>query len=341
MRHARFLVALLLVNAFAASSLAGPAPAVDSGDSFEGCKEDFSVNLRDSYDICPGKIRERMLEGKDPPSHWIIRGGTGQESQSGAYEMSSRGMMSTGLKNAGSAVPHYQGTGCDYDDAGSLTKPGGDTVRGSSDACESNGLGEPSYGPPGIELLPIVPMTQKITDCVTGLYGSFTPRSSGGCISGGVNVCGLGSLGGNICAGPNGVRANGRAAMTGVDSVSVAGAQNLGPAGAAINDVSALRGPISVAGDTVLELADGTAIDVAADSVITTTTDNWVQIRDSAGTLLSEYDLTATGGAANLKVPSAGIDIDPGALNADNYSPMSEQPDQNLLPKCFMDRTNC
>jgi hypothetical protein len=317
------------------------AQAVNAGDTFNGCIEDFSVNLRDSYDICPGRIRERMLEGKDPPAQWITRGGTGQDSQSGAYEMSTRGMISTGLKNARNAVPHYQDTGCDYDDAGSLTKPGGDTVRGSRDACESNGVGEPSFGPPDIELLPIIPMTRQITDCVTGLYGSFTPRSNGGCVSGGVNVCGLGSIGGNVCAGPNGVRANGRATMTGIDSVSVAGAQDLGPAGAAINDVSALRGPISVAGDTVLELADGTAINVAADSVITTTTDNWVQIRDSAGTLLSEYDLTATGGAATLKVPDAGIDIDPGALNANNYSAMSSQPNQNLLPQCFMNQTDC
>jgi hypothetical protein len=103
--------------------------------------------------------------------------------------------------------------------------------------------------------------------------------------------------------------------MTGVQSVSVgAGASAPGFPG-----ISSLRNPISVAGNTLLRLPDGTSVAVDAGSVITTTLDNWVQVRDAGGNLLSEYDLNGFSEAAVLDVPSEGIDIDPGIINANNY----------------------
>jgi len=319
------------------ASYASAQSAGSAGD-FSGCKNDFSVGVRDSFDICPSAIRQRMLEGRDPPQQWIIRGGSGEEQQSGAYEMGSRAMIPTGLKNARGAMPHYESAGCDYHENGG-TKPGGDSVRGAREACNSSGSGEPSFGPPDISLLPLSGLPGRLTSCITGLFGAINPRSSGGCVSAGVNICGMGSLGGNICAGTNGIRVNGNSLMTGVNSINISGAMDSGPAAMLADGTSALRGPISVAGDTMLELANGTQISVLRDSVISTTQDNWLQIRDAAGNLLSEFDLTATGGPASLRIPSEGADLDPGALNANNYTGPSAM--DNALPACFTNRGAC
>lgn len=304
------------------------------------CSGIGSTPLNESYNLDPNTIRQCIQDGYDPPKDWIVRGGTGAERQSGANEMGAGAKIVAGRKTAKESVPFYESTGCPY--AGFNSKPGGETVGGALFACNASGSGGSSFGPPDINLIPPIPFMNVLANCMSGLFGSMTSSGGNACVSGGLNLCGFGSIGGNICAGTNGVRINGTAAMTGVDSISISGNQPLGPAGLTGNGVdSAVRGPLSVAGDTILRLPDGTSVAVAAGSVITTTTDNWVQIRDGGGTLLSEYDLNGFSAPAVLDVPTAGVDLDPGLANADNYAGQSANPYDNSMPSCYMSRSPC
>lgn len=325
MRQQRLFLALLL-SFVAADALA--------------CSGLGSTPLNESYNIDPDTIRQCIQDGYDPPKDWIVRGGTGAERQSGANEMGAGAKIVAGRKTAKGAVPYYESTGCAYD--GFNTKPGGETIGGAQFACNSSGSGGSSFGPPDINLIPPIPFPNILANCMTGLFGSMNSGGGGGCVSGGLNLCGFGAIGGSICVGTNGVRINGTAAMTGVSSISISGNQPLGPAGQIAGGIdSAIRGPVTVAGDTVLNLPSGSSVAVAAGSVITTTTDNWVQIRDGGGTLLSEYDLNGFTTPATLDVPSAGVDLDPGLANADNYAGQSANPYDNSMPGCYMSRSPC
>ncbi len=217
---------------------------------------------------------------------------------------------------------------------------GGESHGGAEDACESSGDGESSYGMPETSLFAIPAIPNVLTRCLSGLFGAVQTRTSGQCVSAGLNVCGMGVANGNVCAGTNGVRINGRNALTGGESLNIAGGLNSGPAGEiGTSGLSALRGPVSVAGLTKLELPDGQLIDIAKNSVITTTMDNFVQIRDSAGILLNEFDLKQTIGAAKLFIHKEGVDLDPGVVNADNYKDQTTDPYGNALPSCYINRT--
>lgn len=314
-----FLVIMLALSSGAMASATPPA-STGNGDNFSGCETDIdSVNVNESLNICPGEIRRRMSEGRDPPPAWISRGGTGESSQSGASEMGGEGMISTGLKTAREAVPPYQGEGCWY--SNNNTMEGGESYGGASDACESFGDGGQSAGPPESDLMSLISLPTNLMSCLGNVMNAVRTNVSGGCVSARVNFCGLGSTGGNTCVGANGVRVNGSAAMTGVQSLNIKGGESISPASSINGDplASAIRGPVSVAGNSLLELPDGQMVTVAAKSVITTTTDNWIQVRDETGVLVKEFNLNDVNGAAKLTVPPEGVDVDPGIFNANNY----------------------
>jgi hypothetical protein len=178
------------------------------------CDDDFG-KISESFKLNRDEVLDAIKQGCPPPENWRK---TPTSQGSGLQGFSGKSYLGNFKKSARAAndpLQYYQGSACNTYDG---TRPGGFADLGADNPCiKGNGYGMFSVNQ--ISGAPIA--NQSSMSCISNLFSAITgivtgsggggtnaasnPNITGGatvsanCVSGSIGVCGLGSIGGQIC----------------------------------------------------------------------------------------------------------------------------------------------
>jgi hypothetical protein len=191
--------------------LALPKPAL-SQVAGVNCAGNFGA-INESFRLNRDTVLQAIKNGCPPPANWRHAPGSAGTGLQGFTSKLYLGHLKKSARAANDPLQYYEGACNSYNP----TRAGGITTAGAVSPCDL-GLGYGLFTVNAVSGAPIV--NTQSTSCLTNLFSAITgllggggvgsPNITGGagvsgnCLSGSIGVCGIGSIGGQICANGSG-----------------------------------------------------------------------------------------------------------------------------------------